>query len=94
MQANDGGLETVMVRRGDKFAAETADADAFEIALGLFEFDFLRPVKCLQGSAAQQMLSGFITSEKQSAIGAHEKTGSALGGAGETRVEAVSAGQH
>jgi len=83
-----------MAGRAEDFSAEAADGDGREVPLGLLEFDFLNAIEGLQNRAAQDVLEGLISGQKQGSIRWHTVHGlDAFFVAEEADAEALAAGE-
>ena len=94
MEADDGGLKTVVTGRPKDFATESAYGNRREVALGFFQFNLLDPVIGFQCGTTQDVLQGLFTSQKQSTIRDDSVKGlGALVGAEEANTKTFATGE-
>jgi len=69
MEADELRLVTVMASRAEDLTTHATDGDRFEITLWHFEFDVFDSVVFVDDGAVEDVRDGFITREKEPAIG-------------------------
>ena len=96
VQALEGGLEAVVARWTEHFAAHAADGDGGEDALGLFQLDLLFAIQFGEGfGVLQQVAGGFFSGLEQRAIARHlEQADEAFSLALHLHAMALGTGEH